>query len=238
MRLPFRSWHFSHLPFVPNESELFTGSPSGGVISINSLVARICMGFNTSFAVRGKCGLVLGLPAAHLQLQRETAQCHRVAQRTITHIAFADIVPFDDPYYPASYSSAIGVYSSPNGHTAWNYHGIVLSAKAGSWSAEGVATPGAAVVRRGSAATVLVSYTAESQPAGHGTRGIGLLSATNPLGPFEEPWRRSLLLTSVLLLRLRLHWHRIAYSTSICLSCIRGRVSGSVPCPLSRLRVQ
>ena len=35
-------------------------------------------------------------------------------------------------------------------------------------------------------ATVLVSYTAESGAGGTGSRGIGLLSAAHPLGPFDE----------------------------------------------------
>eukprot|EP01047_Picozoa_sp_COSAG01_P013341 COSAG01_NODE_623_length_14742_cov_22.391177_6_plen_167_part_00 len=40
---------------------------------------------------------------------------------------YADIVPDNDPYFPDSYSSAIGAFSSPNGTSGpWNYHGIVL----------------------------------------------------------------------------------------------------------------
>jgi hypothetical protein len=40
---------------------------------------------------------------------------------------YADIVPDNDPYFPDSYSSTIGAFSSPNGTSGpWTYHGIVL----------------------------------------------------------------------------------------------------------------
>ena len=99
--------------------------------------------FNTSFAVSVDWSSASLLPTFNFSVRQLNAIVWPEDNHTY---AFADIVPFEDPYYPASYSSAIGIYSSPNGHTSWSYHGIVLSGKAGRWSAGGVATPGAAVV--------------------------------------------------------------------------------------------
>ena len=60
--------------------------------------------------------------------------------------AYADIVRWDDPFYPISYSSEVGVFSSPDGRTGWVYHGIVVSkGPPGSWDGAGIASPGAAV---------------------------------------------------------------------------------------------
>lgn len=140
--------------------------------------------FNTSFAVSVDWAAGSALPTYNFSIRQLNAVVWPADGRTY---AYADIVSFENPYYPASYDSAIGVYSSADGHAGWQYHGIVLKAgQPGSWSAGGVATPGAAVVSRRGVATVLVSYTAESGSGGTGTRGIGLLSGTHPLGPFDQ----------------------------------------------------
>jgi len=137
---------------------------------------------DTSFAIEVDWSSGHALPTLNFSIMRLSAIMWPGDGRTY---AYSDVVPFSDPYYPASYSSAIGAFSSADGHTDWTYHGIVLRAAKG-WSAGGVATPGAAVVQRNGAAAVLVSYTAESQDGGKGTRGIGLLNSTHPLGPFDE----------------------------------------------------
>lgn len=99
--------------------------------------------------------------------------------------AYADIVPFSDYFYPDSYSSEIGVFSSEDGLRNWTYHGIVIPRGVeGSWDAGGVASPGAAVAENGA---VILGYAAESNANGHyGTRGIGIASAQHPLGPFRK----------------------------------------------------
>ena len=98
--------------------------------------------------------------------------------------AYVDVVNFTDAYYPDSYSSEIGVFSSADGRAHWTYHGIAVPrGAAGSWDAGGVASPGAAVADDG---TVLVGFAAENNPHGGTTRGIGLASAPHPLGPFEK----------------------------------------------------
>lgn len=97
--------------------------------------------------------------------------------------AYADIVPFTDQWYPDSYSSDIGVFSSPDGVSNWTFHGLVLSrGPPGSKDAGGIATPGAATTN----GTVLLSYAAESETGGSGTRWIALARAQHPLGPFEK----------------------------------------------------
>ena len=98
--------------------------------------------------------------------------------------AYADVVDFNDPYYPASYSSEVGVFSSPDGRTRWEYHGIVIPrGKNGSWDGGGIASPGAAVADDG---TVVVGYSAERSPSGGANRGIGIAIAPHPLGPFAK----------------------------------------------------
>ena len=98
--------------------------------------------------------------------------------------AYVDVVSFSDRYYPASYSSEVGVFSSPDGRTGWEYHGIVIRrGKNGSWDGGGIASPGAAVADDGS---VVVGYAAENSPSGGANRGIGIAIAPHPLGPFAK----------------------------------------------------
>jgi hypothetical protein len=62
--------------------------------------------------------------------------------------AYVDIVNFSNYYYPDSYSTEVGVFSSPDGKTAWEYHGIVIArGEAGGWDGGGIASPGSSVVR-------------------------------------------------------------------------------------------
>ena len=98
--------------------------------------------------------------------------------------AYVDVVNFSDYFYPTSYSSEVGVFSSPDGRTGWQYHGIVIPRGVnGSWDGGGVASPGAAVASDGS---VVVGYTAETHLSGGANRGIGVAIAPHPLGPFTK----------------------------------------------------
>lgn len=92
--------------------------------------------------------------------------------------------PPGDWFYPDSYSTEVGVFSSPDGMTGWQYHGIVVPrGPKGGWDAGGIASPGAAVAADG---TVIVGYAAENSPAGGINRGIGVALAGHPLGPFTK----------------------------------------------------
>ena len=98
--------------------------------------------------------------------------------------ADVDIVNFTDFYYPDSYSSEVGVFSSPDGRTGWRYHGIVVPrGPAGGWDGGGIASPGAAVTEEG---RVIVGYAAEKSASGGINRGIGIAIADHPLGPFVK----------------------------------------------------
>lgn len=112
--------------------------------------------------------------------------------------AYADIVNYTcggwtkDPkscppgeyFYPDSYSTEVGVFSSPDGLTKWQYHGIVVPrGPAGGWDSGGIASPGAAAAKDGS---VIVGYAAENSPSGGRNRGIGIAIASHPLGPFVK----------------------------------------------------
>ena len=136
---------------------------------------------NFTFAVDWSTGsAATTLPTANFSVRKLEAIVYMDGQT----YAYVDIVPFSDPYYPASYSSEIGVYSSPNGLTGWKYHGIVVPrGPAGSMDSGGVASPGAAVAPDGS---VLLGYAAEASPSGGINRGIGLAIAPHPLGPFVK----------------------------------------------------
>jgi hypothetical protein len=113
--------------------------------------------------------------------------------------AYADIVNYTCPtwsarntssclpgewYYPDSYSTEVGVFSSADGMTGWQYHGIVVGrGKPGDWDGGGIASPGAASAADG---TVIVGYAAENSPSGGINRGIGIATADHPLGPFTK----------------------------------------------------
>eukprot|EP00947_MAST-08B_sp_MAST-8B-sp1_P000881 g881.t1 len=104
--------------------------------------------------------------------------------------AVADIVNYSDPFYPDSYSSEIGIFSSADGRTGWQYHGIIVPrGRPGAWDGGGVASPGAAAVPAtddGHPAGVVVGYAAEHSPSGGINRGIGVARAPHPLGPYTK----------------------------------------------------
>lgn len=91
---------------------------------------------------------------------------------------------YSNYYYPDSYDSEVGVFSSADGVTDWQYHGIVVHrGPAGAWDAGGIASPGVTVAADG---TVLLGYAAEPKDGGAGNRGIGVATASHPLGPFTK----------------------------------------------------
>ena len=93
------------------------------------------------------------LPTANFSVRKLEAFHYPPDGRTY---AYADIVNYSDPYYPISYSSEVGAFSSPDGFTGWQYHGIVVPrGKPGSWDGAGIASPGAAVAADG---TVLIGW--------------------------------------------------------------------------------
>jgi hypothetical protein len=140
--------------------------------------SQYCFSFQPDWASGGP---TTTLPTSNFSVRKLEAVRYRDGRT----YAFADIVNFTDFWYPDSYSSEIGVFSSANGLTNWSYHGIVIRrGPTGNWDAGGVASPGVAIADDG---TVLVGYAAESNSDGHlGTRGIGLASAPHPLGPFTK----------------------------------------------------
>lgn len=78
--------------------------------------------------------------------------------------AYADIINYTDYYYPDSYSSEVGVFSSPNGRTDWQYHGIVVHrGPFPGWDGGGIASPGAAAAPDG---TVLLGFVGENEKSG------------------------------------------------------------------------
>jgi hypothetical protein len=121
------------------------------------------------------------LPTANFSVRKLEAVVWPRDNRTY---AYVDIVDYASIYYPASYSTEVGVYSSPNGFTNWSYHGIAVPrGPKGGWDGGGIASPGAAVAADGS---VIVGYAAEQSPAGGINRGIGVAIAKHPLGPFVK----------------------------------------------------
>ena len=70
--------------------------------------------FNTSFGVSVDWVAGSPLPTYNFSVRQLNAIVWPADGHTY---AYTDIVPFSDRYYPASYNSAIGVYSSANGHT-------------------------------------------------------------------------------------------------------------------------
>ena len=121
------------------------------------------------------------LPTTNFSVRKLEAVYYPPDRRTY---AYVDIVNYSDPYYPASYSTEVGVFSSPNGFTNWSYHGIVVPRGAkGAWDGGGIASPGAVVAADGS---VIVGYAAENSPRGGINRGIGVAIAKHPLGPFVK----------------------------------------------------
>ena len=151
-------------------------------LRIPRLLAGPCLRcFN--FSVAWKSGGVHStLPMANFSVRKVEYLHYPPDGRTY---AYADVVGFDNPYYPVSYSSEVGAFSSADGFTDWRYHGIVLTrGPAGAWDGGGVASPGAAIA--GDGATVLLGYTAERSSDGGKNRGIGVASAPHPLGPFRK----------------------------------------------------
>lgn len=95
---------------------------------------------------------------------------------------YADIVPFDHPYWPNTYNTSIHAWSSPDGRD-WTYHGEVLpKGERGQWDCASVSTPGAVTLN----GKVYLFYTGMDTPDGRNSniRHIGLAVADDPAGPF------------------------------------------------------
>ena len=105
--------------------------------------------------------------------------------------AYTDLVNFSNPHCPGSVGSEIAAFSSADGLSGWQYHGIVAHKNTSAADAGGLATP-TAVVRRagggggGGTDSVLLYFAYEGLPEGGGPRGIGQASAPHPLGPFTR----------------------------------------------------
>ncbi len=94
--------------------------------------------------------------------------------------AYVDVVPWDSPFHPNTYSTSVHAYESADGRS-WDYRGEVLPrGGTGAWDAGGVATPTACVT----GGRILVAYSGRGRPDGAGPRSIGLAAATTPSGPF------------------------------------------------------
>ena len=96
-----------------------------------------------SFAVDWSSGgAATTLPAPTFAVRKLEAFVWPKDNRTY---AYGDTVNYSDPFYPVSYSSEVGVFSSTDGLTGWKYHGIAVGrGKPGSWDGAGIASPGAA----------------------------------------------------------------------------------------------
>ena len=121
---------------------------------------------------------VARLPADRFCVRKATAV---YAQQR--HWIYADAIPWDSPYWPASYGISIHAFSSPDA-ACWEWHGPVIDpGPAGAWDGGGVSTPGAVVW----GGRVHVFYAGHSRADGRGTRWAGLAVADHPAGPFHKP---------------------------------------------------
>eukprot|EP01047_Picozoa_sp_COSAG01_P022493 COSAG01_NODE_1337_length_10667_cov_77.938115_5_plen_878_part_00 len=98
---------------------------------------------------------------------------------------YCDIISANNPRWPDSFLSSIGVFHSADGLHNWTYGGIVVPrGAAGSFDAGSAATPGAAYID----GKVVISYTGEN---GIGSPcGIAVaISSSGGLGPFVKQTR-------------------------------------------------
>jgi hypothetical protein len=100
--------------------------------------------------------------------------------------AYADVVQNDNPDFPSSYNSSIGIFVSDVGAlTGWKYLGLALARHGPTaWDATGAATPAAIVVNNNS--RVLLAYSGRYK-TGAGHSSLMVASAAHPKGPFTRP---------------------------------------------------
>jgi hypothetical protein len=99
-----------------------------------------------------------------------------------TYYLYADVVPWDNPFHPDTYDTSIHLFTSADAEE-WKYEGEVLpKGPAGSWTAAGIATPGACVFGN----QIYLSYSVRGNADGSGHRFIGIAVADDPRGPFRE----------------------------------------------------
>jgi Glycosyl hydrolases family 43 len=98
---------------------------------------------------------------------------------------YADIIPWENPYWPDSYDTSIHAFSS-NDCIDWMYHGEFVShRKKDAWDYGGVATPGAVCFQD----KIYIFYSGREKTDGKGWRQIGMAVADNPQGPFSKTSR-------------------------------------------------
>lgn len=95
---------------------------------------------------------------------------------------YADVIPWDNPYWPNSYDSSIHAFSS-NDCKDWKHHGEFISHREkDTWDYGGVATPGAVCFKE----KTYIFYSGREKTDGKGWRQIGMAVADNPQGPFYK----------------------------------------------------
>jgi len=100
------------------------------------------------------------------------------------HWIYADIVPYDSPYWPLTYNTSIHAWSSIDCRS-WTHHGEVLSRGVkGQWDFGNVFTPGAIALD----GKIYLFYTGMASEDGYKCkmRHIGLAVADDPAGPFVK----------------------------------------------------
>jgi hypothetical protein len=97
-------------------------------------------------------------------------------------VAYADVVPWDSPYHPNTYSTSVYEFEREDDGT-WLPHGeVVWPGGEGTWDHGGTATPGA-VCWNGK---ILLFYSGRQNPDGTGHRYIGMAEGIAPRGPFVK----------------------------------------------------
>ena len=99
-----------------------------------------------------------------------------------TYYLYADVVPWDNPFHPDTYDTSLHLFTSADAER-WEYEGEVIGKGGeGSWTAAGIATPGACVF----GGRVWLAYSVRGNPDGSGHRFLGISVADDPRGPFRE----------------------------------------------------
>jgi glycosyl hydrolase family 43 len=99
-----------------------------------------------------------------------------------SYYLYADVIPWNNPYHPASYDTSIHLFRSADAEH-WEYLGEVIGkGRPGQWTANGIATPGACLFN----GRIYVAYSVRGNRDGSGHRFIGVSVADHPTGPFRE----------------------------------------------------
>ena len=156
--------------------------PALATAALVGLARPAAAGVNASWRMPPLSDAGVRMPASGFSIRQASMVWWAPERR---YYAYTDIVPNDDPLFPDSYNSTVGIFVAEAGGLAgWTYLGVALKRQGPTvWDATGAGTPAAIAVN---SSRVLLAYSGRYK-TGSGHSSLMVATASHPRGPFTRP---------------------------------------------------